>query len=237
MRRLPVLVGFFALVAGLFVPTTARAQQSLNLSLGGFSPNGLDSRIRENGRSNDVLVNNLDFLAFNLKDFKAGTFGAEYLVGLNEWLDAGLGVGIYKRSVPSIYADLIKDNGSEIEQSLKLRIIPFTATLRLLPFGRSAPIRPYVGAGIGVFNWRYSESGAFVDFQDSSIFNGSFVGKGTATGAVILGGVRLPVGAWDIGGELRYQKAEGDLPADQEFSATKIDLGGWTYAATFNIRF
>jgi outer membrane protein W len=237
MRRLPVVVGSFALAASLLAPTTVHAQQSLNIYLGGFSPNGLDSRIRENGQSNDVLVNNLDFLAFNIKDFKAGTVGAEYLVGLNEWLDAGLGVGVYKRSVPSVYADFVNDNGSEIEQSLKLRIIPFTATLRLLPLGRSAPVRPYIGAGIGAFNWRYSESGAFVDFRDNSIFTASFVGKGTATGPVILGGVRFPVGAWDIGGEVRYQKAEGDLPAAQEFSATKVDLGGWTYAATFNIRF
>ena len=233
MRRLPVVVGFFALVAALFAPATAHAQQSLNLSLGGFSPNGFDAR----SQSTDVLVNNLDFLAFNIKDFKGGTFGAEYLVGLNEWLDAGLGVGIYKRSVPSVYADFVNDNGSEIEQSLKLRIIPFTATLRVLPFGRSAPVRPYIGAGIAALNWRYSESGQFVDFQDSSIFPGSFVGKGTATGPVFLGGVRFPVGSWDIGGEVRYQKAEGDLPSDQFFSADKIDLGGWTYAATFNIRF
>ena len=34
MRRLPVVVGFFALAAGLFAPATARAQQSLNLSVG-----------------------------------------------------------------------------------------------------------------------------------------------------------------------------------------------------------
>jgi hypothetical protein len=237
MRRLPAVVGFVALAAGFLVPSTASAQQSLNIYLGGFTPNGADARVRQNGRSDDVLVNNLDFLAFNIKDFNGGTVGAEYLVGLGEWLDAGLGVGVYKRSVPSVYADFVNDNGSEIEQSLKLRIVPFTATIRVLPFGRSAPVQPYVGAGIGVFNWRYSESGSFVDFADNSIFNDSFVGKGTATGPVVLGGMRIPVGPWDVGGEVRYQKARGDLPADQDFSANQIDLGGWTYAATFNIRF
>ena len=234
MRRLPVVVGFVALIAGLFVPSAANAQQSLNIYLGGFTPNGQDARGHAGG---DVLVNNLDFLAFNLKDFNGGTVGAEYLIGAGEWLDAGLGVGVYKRRVPSVYSDFVNNNGSEIEQSLKLRIVPFTATLRLLPLGRSAPIRPYIGAGIGVFSWRYSESGDFVDFSDNTIFNDSFVGKGTATGPVVLGGLRFTVGSWDIGGEVRYQKATGDLPADQDFSANKIDLGGWTYAATFNIRF
>ena len=70
-----------------------------------------------------------------------------------------------------------------------LRIVPFTATFRVLPFGHNAPIQPYLGAGVGVFDWRYSESGQFVDPTDRSIFSGTFVGSGTATGPVVLGGL------------------------------------------------
>jgi outer membrane protein W len=236
MRRLPA-IGLVALVFGLLVPASAHAQQSLSFYLGGFVPRGEDARAREGKFSNDVLVNNLDFLSFNIKDFSGGTAGAEYLVGLGDWLDAGLGVGIYRRTVPSVYTEFVNANGSEIEQDLRLRIIPFTATVRLLPLGRSSAIQPYIGAGLGVFNWRYSESGSFVDFRDTSIFRDSFIGSGSATGPVILGGLRFPAGAWAIGGEVRYQKAEGDLPLDQDFSADKIDLGGYTYAVTFNVRF
>jgi hypothetical protein len=54
---------------------------------------------------------------------------------------------------------------------------------------------------------------------------------------VILGGVRVPVGKWGVGGEIRYQAAVGNLPADQSFAGSKIDLGGITYAATFKVRF
>ena len=56
-------------------------------------------------------------------------------------------------------------------------------------------------------------------------------------GPVFLGGVQFPVGSLKVGGEVRYQKAEGDLPPDQGFSSNKIDLGGWTYAATVSIGF
>jgi outer membrane protein W len=237
MRRLPAVVGLLTLVAGLFAPSAAHAQQSLSFHLGGFVPRGEDARVRENGRSNDVLVNNLDFLAFNIKDFAGGTAGMEYLAGLGNWFDAGLGVEIFKREVPSVYADFVNANGAEIEQTLKLRVIPFTATVRFLPMGRSNRIEPYIGAGLGVFNWRYSESGEFVDFRDTSIFRESFVGSGSATGPVIVGGLRIPAGPWSIGGEVRYQRAEGDLPAEQDFSASKIDLGGVTYVVTFNVRF
>lgn len=235
MRRLPV-AGLFALVL-LATPSLAHAQQSLNLSVGGFVPRGEDARGRDGGRSDDVLVNNLDFLAFDFKEFNGFTANAEYLVGLGDYLDAGLGVGLYRRTVPSVYADFVNVNGAEIHQDLRLRIVPFTATVRFLPFGRSAALHPYVGAGLGVFNWRYSESGEFVDFRDRSIYRDSFVGSGTATGPVVIGGLRIPTSLVDIGGEVRYQNATGDLPGAEDFAADKIDLGGWTYLVTFNIHF
>ncbi len=236
MRRQTLACGVLGLVVGLLTPATSSAQQSLNFYVGGFAPLGEDARVRPDGRSDDVLVNNRDYLAFNLRDFNGGTVGAEYLVGVGQWLDAGLGVGIYKRTVPSVYANLVNSNGSEIEQDLKLRIVPFTATIRLLPLGRSTAVQPYIGAGVGAFAWRYGETGEFVDPVDDSIYRASYVGSGTATGPVILGGLRFPAGAWDIGGEVRYQKATGDLPTDQ-FLSNKVDLGGWTYAATFNVHF
>lgn len=237
MRRLLAIAGVMALAATFVQPSVAHAQQSLNFHFGGFVPRGEDGRVRDAGRSDDVLVNNLDFLAFNINDFSGGTIGLEYAVGLGDFLEGGLGVGYYKRTVPSVYADFVNDNGFEIEQDLRLRIVPMTATIRLLPLGRSNGIEPYIGAGIGIFNWRYGESGEFVDFADGSLFRERFVGSGTATGPVILGGVRIPLGPWAFGGEVRYQKAEGELPVDQGFSADKIDLGGMTYTAHFSIRF
>jgi hypothetical protein len=236
MHRLSA-AGLMALVLGVAQPSTAHAQQSVNFYLGGFTPFGEDARVRDNGFSNDVLVNNLDYLSFRLSDFNGATVGAEYLVGLGPFLDAGLGVGAYNRTVPTQYIDFEDASGFSIEQDLKLRIIPFSATIRVLPLGRSNGIVPYIGAGLGVFNWRYSESGSFVDFSDFHIFRDSFVAKGSATGPVVLGGLRFPVGGVDLGGEVRYQKATGDLPLEQSFTADKIDLGGWSYLLTLNVRF
>jgi outer membrane protein W len=231
MRRLPI-VAVLLLIVGLLAPTSTYAQQSLNIYLGGFAVKGEDARDRQ-----DVLWNNLDFLAFNIKEFNGVSAGAEYLVGLNEFLDAGLGVGVYKRTVPSVYADFVDPAGLEIEQDLKLRMVPFTATVRFLPLGRSAGIEPYIGAGVAIINWRYSESGDFIDFTDGTTFRDNFIGKGTATGPTVLGGIRIPVGNWGIGGEIRWQDAKGDLPADLGFAGETIDLGGWHYLATFNVRF
>ena len=224
--------GVIALVVLGFVGTrSASAQQQMVFSIGGFSPRAEDARAK-----GDVLVNNLDFLAFNITDFSGPLFGAEYLAALGDKFDAGLGVGFYQRSVPTVYTEFTNKNGTEIEQTMKLRVIPFSATVRWLPMGHKNGVEPYIGAGIGVFNYRYSETGQFLA-TDRSIFRGNFVGSGTATGPVILGGIRVPVGSWGVGGELRYQSAEGKLPTDQDFSGSKIDLGGLAYTFTINVRF
>jgi hypothetical protein len=226
----------FSAAAVMSAPSPAAAQQSFNFYLGGFTPASEDSRSRSGGRSDDVLVNNLDFLAFNIKDFNNVTLGGEWLVALGNRAEAGIGLGIYSKTVPSVYADLVNEDLSEIEQDLKLRIVPLTATFRFLPLGRESSVQPYIGAGVGLYRWRYTESGEFVDF-DSTIFRETYVGSGGAAGPVILGGLRFPLGSWDVGGEIRYQSAEGTLPDDQGFSAEKIDLGGFNYLLTFNVRF
>jgi len=227
------------LVLGVAASPAASAQQSLNLSIGGFVPRSEEGRC-PSLPCTDVLVNNLDptigGLAFNIKDFDAFTFGGEYLVGLGDKFEGGLGVGYQSRSVPSVYLDFVNVNGNEIEQQLKLRVIPFDATVRFLPLGHHDAFTPYIGAGVGILNWRYTETGEFLA-TDGTIFRGDFVGKGTTTGPVIVGGLRVPLGNLGVGGEIKYRAAKGDLPLDQGFTGSTIDLGGITYSFLVNFRF
>ena len=231
-----------ATVIGLLASPAALAQQSLNLNIGGFTPKSEDGRT-----ANDVLVNDLTVepaLAFNVSDFNTVVFGAEYLVGLGPLFEAGLGVSYQSRSVPSVYDQFVNDDGSEIEQTLKLRDVPFSATIRFLPLGRNrGGVQPFIGGGVGIHAWRYSETGDFVA-DNGDIFRNSYEASGTATGPVILGGVRVPIGSWGVGGELRWQSAVGDLPSDSGFvtdqridNQPKIDLGGFTYQFSVNFRF
>ena len=230
-RTLTVLA--FALISAA---SPVAAQQSVNFNFGAFTPFREDARSRSDGRSDDVLVNNLNVYDFEINDFDSVTFGGEWLVALGSHAEAGLGLGFYSDSVDSVDRDQVDEDFSEIEQEFKLRIVPFTATFRFLPLGRTSAVQPYIGGGVGLFWWRYSESGEFVDLDDT-IFRGTYIGEGGTAGPVIFGGVRFGLGSWDLGGEIRYQKAEGELPADQGFSGSKIDLGGFNYLLTFNIRF
>jgi hypothetical protein len=213
------------------------ARHSVGFNLGYFAVRGEDGRVDD-----DVLVADLfaeDPLAFEVKDFNYVTFGGEWLYGVSDFPETGASLGYYKRTVPSVYADLVNANGSEIAQDLRLRIIPITATVRFLPLGRGAAVEPYVGGGVGFFNWRYSESGEFVDSSDGSIFRNTYEADGTAVGPVILGGLRFPAGdALNVGVEYKWQKAEGDTNRiESELLGDKIDLGGQSINFTVHIRF
>lgn len=237
MRRLSAVTALLVLSLGVLAPSPGYAQQSMNFLIGGFVPDGEDARARSGGRSDDVLFNNRSFFDFDLGRFKGLTYGVEYLVGIGDWLEGGLGVSLYSQTVPSVYADYVKDNGADIRQDLRLRMVPFTATVRFLPLGRAGLIEPYIGAGAAIINWRYSESGEFIDFSDGTTFRESYVARGTSTGPTILGGLRIPIGSGGVGFEARWQNAEGDLPSEKEFSGNKIDLGGWNYLATVRVGF
>jgi hypothetical protein len=245
MRRLLLSLAAVGLVAGFVSTPSASAQQSVNFFLGGFVPTPADARGDvSGGTTNDVLVQDQNFLIFRTDRFKGATVGGEYLVGLGDFFEAGAGIGYYQKTVSAIDANYTNTNGSDIAADLKLRIVPFSATFRFLPMGHHSFIEPYIGAGIGVFAYRYSESGQFVDYtppipRNPAIFNATYAQSGTATGPVVLGGLRVPIGPAAPGFEIRWQSAKGDLSTDPVtgFSAPKIDLGGVSYLFTFAIRF
>lgn len=211
----------------------AAAQQTVNFSVGAFSLRGEDARV--NG---DVLIANRDLFLFDFSDFRSASITAEWLVPLGDYFEAGAGIGFASRTVPTIYDDFVRPDGSEIDQQIKLRTLPFSATVRILPLGRNRAFQPYVGGGIGATNWRYSETGDFIDFTLSGrpIFHDSYTASGTAIGPVAVFGARVPMGRMSIGGEIRYQKAEGKLD-ENDFLGPRLDLGGFHYVATFGLRF
>jgi outer membrane protein W len=238
MRRL-LSFSATALVLGFLATPIASAQQSINLFLGGFTPRPMDSRGTDDVLFQDAVDHQATLNRTNgidVAEFNGVTVGGEYLVGIGRHLEGGLGLGFYQKTVTTVYSDVEHRDGSGIFQDLKLRIVPFTATVRLLPLGHNNPIQPYVGAGVGVFGWRYSETGEFVDSQ-SNIFADTLVGSGSEVGPVVLGGVRFGAGPFGVGGEIRWQSAKADLPTDQQFLGSTIDLGGVNYVFTVNFRF
>jgi hypothetical protein len=216
-------------IATLF-PQAARAQQTVNLSLGYFTVRGQDARI-----AGDVLNANRNFLTFDINDFNGASIGGEWLLPVGSFLEAGAGLSFTRRTVPSFYTRVANANGSDITQDLRLRMLPAAFTFRLLPLGQEHGVQPYIGGGLDLIAWRYSESGQFVDRRDRTIFNNSYVASGTQTGPVAMGGIRFAGDTGAAGFEVRYQGAKADLPLP--FAGGRIDLGGWSYLFTAGLRF
>jgi hypothetical protein len=238
MRRTLRLLSIGLVLVGALAASersaSAQVVQSVNLSLGAFLPRGEDARI-----DNDVWLANLPVFRFEIKDFTGGEVSGEWNFAFGDRVELGLGGAFYQRSVPTVYRDYVNKDFSEVRSDMKLRTIPLTAVVRLMPFGRPGEFQPYVGGGINVTPWRYSEVGDFIDFNDNNnVYHARYVGTGTSTGAVILAGFRAPINGdvYALTMEGRYTTGEGTLNAD-DFLGTKIDLGGTSLRVGFLIRF
>lgn len=244
LAAVPMLGALAVLPADAQVVRVTRgdARQTININFGYFVPTGADSRVDD-----DAIVPNLvdlgtfeDLEPLEIGDFNNISFGGEWLYGITDYLEVGAGVGFYRKTVETTYLRETHEDGSDIAQDLKFRIVPITATVRFLPLGRGAAIEPYVGAGLGIYYWRYTEIGEFID-EDGFIFSNvedPFNKDGASVGPVILFGVRAPIGdVWSIGADFRWQSGEDDGLFDEGFLGDKIDLGGWTSGVTFGFRF
>jgi outer membrane protein W len=238
-----------ALLAAVWmVPAAASAQirqvgassgsggrQTVNFSVGYSALRGLDARSKD-----DILLKDLQSaqpLLFQINDLNSVPFGGEYLLGLTRNIEFGVGLTYSQRTAHTVYAHLTHPDTAEIAQDLKLRQVPVSFTGRYLFLPRGSAVEPYVGAGVVAIRYKYSEIGEFVDANDLSIFPARYLTDGTVAGPTVLGGVRGVLGHWVAGGEVRWQKAEANVPLEQAFLGTKLDLGGWTGNFTFGVRF
>lgn len=239
MHRTRVLLA--ALLVGIVWAAPAMAQQqTLSLNVGWFTLRGAGDRVY-----GDALVQNLvhtspvDYaLSYRVSDFDNTTFGGDWLFPIGDFFEGGVGVNYYGKTVPSYYLNLQDQaTGGDITQDIRLREVPVTASLRFLPTGRHYPVQPYIGFGVSVIPWRYSEVGNFVD-TNQNIYAANYHDSGVAVGWTVMAGLRVPVTrAVAFGGEVRYLNADAPLDPTVGFLGDRIDLGGISYLATLNLRF
>jgi opacity protein-like surface antigen len=244
LRRLCFLAVLSVLTTA--APASAQVVHSLQIGGGIFFPRGMDAR-----DSQDVLARNYfgvalpdlptltDALAFRIGDFRRGLLFGEWNVGFGDHVEVGAGLGFYRRTVPTVYLDLVDENFREIEQELRLQMIPISGVVRFIAF-RPGQVQPYVGAGVSAVAFRYSEIGDFVDGDTLDVFSDRFTTSGVAPGALLVGGLRVPVGGdiYGMGIEYRHQFAIGDTGgSDNGFLADTIDLSGGSLNFSFLVRF
>src|SRR4029450_12179053 len=131
--------------AMLFCPQAARAQQTVNLSIGYFTVRGQDARV-----VGDVLNANRNFLTFDVDDFNGASIGGEWLLPGGRYIEGGAGLGFTRRTVSSFYTRLVNEDRSNIDQDLRLRMVPAAFTFRVLPLGQDRAFQADGGGGLDV---------------------------------------------------------------------------------------
>jgi outer membrane protein with beta-barrel domain len=235
-----------AMVAlGLVAASPAAGWASgLELRLGGFTPRGQSNLFDDVGElytpdSRADECSQTSCPGVRRRDFSGVYGGAEYSFNVAPHLEMGISLDGYGRDIPTSYRDSVRDDGSEISQTLRLVVIPLGVSLRLLPLHRYAAVQPYVTIGGDVFFYRYEEFGDFIDFFDDTrpISSDSFVSEGAVFGGHAAAGLRVPIGHdFAITGEVRYQFASRKQMND-DFSLNQIDLTGASATIGVRLRF
>lgn len=246
MPKAAVRVGMLGLMLASAAPASAQVVHSVGFGGGGFFPrscvsNQADRRDCRAARgSDDVLVEDLNSLAFDMRDFRGGQVFGEWNITFDDRVEVSLGAAFYRRTAPSVYRDFVDNDRTEIEQDLRLQIAPMSAVVRFLPFGRAGEVQPYLGGGVSALLWKYSETGEFIDFYDDyKVFEDRYVASGTAVAPVLLGGLRMPINGdiYALNAEFRYQFGDGDLGRNSGFLTDRINLNGLNVTLGLQIRF
>ena len=138
-------------------------------------------------------------------------------------------------------------DGLPIQQTTTFRRVPITLSARyyLQARGRSigrfawvpARFATYVGAGAGVMNYEFDQSGDFVDYTTLSVFGDHYRSTGWTPVAQAFAGVDWSLGPrWALTTEAKYVSASADLGTDF-VGFHRIDLSGFTTSVGLYVRF
>lgn len=212
---------------------SARAQ-GLDLRIGAFFPRGEETLFQDDRALYTV----------GKSDFYGVYGGAEYNMVLAHNVELGLSLDGYGQTVDTSYRDYVRPGGDEIRQTLKVRMMPLGATVRIVPTSKRASFAPYIGGGIDAVFYEYEEFGDFIDFFDPglAVVSDHFRDSGTAFGAHAVAGIRVYLNHdFAIVGEGRYQWAKKDMGEDfapnQAGLVNTIDLSGPSFTVGVHIRF
>lgn len=197
--------------------------------------------------SSDLFTFSMRELTLGKSDFRSGQIGGDVAITLAERVDLVLAVSSSSSRTRSEFRDWVDNNDMPIEQTTYFRVIPYTASLRyyVLPRGQRIgsiawiPSRftPFVSLGAGAAKYRFDQVGDFIDYQTLAVFADRYESAGTAALAQASVGAGWALSPFlQLTGEVRYQRAHGNLSSD--FQGFKpLDLSGASSSVGLTIRF
>ena len=234
MRRLLTVLAF-ALLSGCVVPPArAAVRQLLSRRLRAASRRlALALRRPQRRRARQQPERSS---IFDIDDFNSVTVGGEWLVALGDTRKRGWARLLLRTGADSIYRDLVNEDQTEIEQELKLRIVPFTATFRFLPLGRDPPSsRTSAPASAVLVALHARPASSSISTRRSSARPTSATEAPPGRSSSAASGSRSARGISAARSAIRRPKAS--CRRTRGSRATRSISAGSTISSTFNIRF
>jgi opacity protein-like surface antigen len=160
--------------------------------------------------------------------------GIEYSRSLSRKVELGFHIDGFGRTRFTSYRDYEWEDGGDIEQELKLSVVPIGMTVRVLPLGDRKVLSPYVGVGADIVVWEYAEWGDFLDGDSMDVSSVDRMVSGATPGLHVAAGLRVPLSHdFSATAEVRYLLAKKDQ-MEYPFEVYDIDASGTS--ATFGVQ-
>jgi len=219
-----------ALSAGLLLAAPAAlGEGGLDVRVGAFLPDA----------KGNIFADTQELFGTKKADWRGVSGGVDFNLGLSSNVELGFGIDAYSRTLDTVYVDFERPSGDDINQTLKLTVVPLSVSLKVVANNHRGAVSPYLLAGVDAYFWQYEEDGDFIDFGSPDLEIGSdfFESSGVAPGFHVGGGVRVPVGDdIKITAEARYNFAK-EVDMGDDFSRNRIDVSGLAVTVGVNVRF
>ena len=189
----------------------------LRLWVGGFQPDA----------HGDFWENDFRNFTGSRSDLRDVIGGGDFIFHLDRYNAVMFSASFYTTTANQSFRNFLDQDNNSIRHHTDFDISSGSVAYVLFPAGTHTPVIPYLGAGVGFYNWRLREAGDFIDFSHgNAIFGAVNTDSGTAFGYFFVAGLELPVTrhlAILVDG--RYTKSHDNLGGDfQGFG--RLDLSG-----------
>lgn len=250
MVKRSILAGCLMMGMGLAVPGEVLGQGgdgflfkeprfSLAFRMGYDAPLGP----RLSGGQSDIFGFTQELLTVSDTDFDALSLGGEMAIRASSRFDVVFDIYHASSNTFSEFQDWVDLDDLPIQQTTEFSRTSFALSGRYFLTDRGVNVSqfawvpknwsPYLGAGAGFMNYRYTQDGDFVDFETLDIFSARLDSRGTSFLAQGMAGIQYSFAPnWILTGEARYRWASAELESDF-VGFEDIDLTG--LQATFGI--
>jgi opacity protein-like surface antigen len=142
--------------------------------------------------SSDYWHDNFANFTGSRNDFQDVIGGGDFIYHFDRMNAIMVSVSGYTGNNTEAYRFFADQDNNPIVHHTRLEITSGSFGYALFPAGTHNAVIPYLGAGVGLYSWRLTENGDFID-PSNNIFGAHLSDSGTAFGYYFVAGLEVPV--------------------------------------------